>query len=335
MKNIRTIELQNFKLEKGKIQNVIALSYQIFGLAIGTAPIIVVNHSLTGSSNICGRNGWWKDLIGDNKTINTEAYTIIAFNIPGNGYNENPEDLIPNYRDFTIRDIATIFWDGLFKLKVNSLFAVIGGGLGGAIAWEMAVLQPKRIENLIPIATDWKATNRIIANVLIQDQLLNNSEDPLVDARYYAGLYFKNPEYVNQLFQRSNFDSDGMARIEKCVSYNNNCQISGYRLMNFIQKSNDLCRNRNDFNAIMKSIKTKIHIVGIDTHGMYSIEENQNTFTSLKKIDCNVYYHEMESNFGNEAYFKETQKIASFLQPIFNSKQISIRSKFNYHYVNA
>jgi homoserine O-acetyltransferase len=126
-----------------------------------------------------------------------------------------------------------------------------------------------------------------------------------------------------------------MATIEKYVSYNNNCQISGYRLMNFIQKSNDLCRNRNDFNAIMKSIKTKIHIVGIDTHGMYSIEENQNTFTSLKKIDCNVYYHEMESNFGNEAYLKETQKIASFLQPIFNSKQISIRSKFNYHYVNA
>jgi homoserine O-acetyltransferase len=335
MKNIRTIDLHQFNLERGKQQALISLSYQIFGLPIGTAPIIVVNHSLTGNSNVCGRNGWWKDIIGENKTINSEAYTIIAFNIPGNGYNENPDDLIPNYRDFTLRDIATLFWEGLFKLKVNSLFALIGGGLGGAIAWEMAVLQPKRIEHLIPIATNWKATNRIIATVLIQDQLLNNSEDPLVDARYYAGLYFKNPEYVNQLFNRSNLDSDAIETIEECVSKNNKYQISGYRLMNFIQKYNDLCRNRADFNSVMKSIKANIHIIGIDTNSIYSIDENQNTFVRLQKIGSNVNYHEMESNFGNDAYIKETKKIASYLQPIFNTKQISIRSKFNYHYMNA
>ncbi|MFM1753647.1 MAG: hypothetical protein RLZZ236_586 [Bacteroidota bacterium] len=215
------------------------------------------------------------------------------------------------------------------------MFALIGGGLGGAIAWEIAVLQPKRIEHLIPIATDWKATNRIIATVLLQDQLLNNSEDPLVDARYYAGLYFKNPEYVNQLFNRINLDSDAIKTIEDCVSKNNKYQISGYRLMNFIQKYNDVCRNRNTFDSVMKSIKATIHIVGIDTHGMYSINQNQNTFIRLQKIGSKVNYHEMESNFGNDAYVKETKKMASYLQPIFNTKQISIRSKFNYHYMNA
>jgi homoserine O-acetyltransferase len=215
------------------------------------------------------------------------------------------------------------------------LFALIGGGLGGAIAWEMAVLQPKRIENLIPISTDWKATNRIIATVLIQDQLLNNSEDPLVEARYYAGLYFKNPEFVNQLFSRNNLESDSIETIETCVSQNNQYQISGYRLMNFIQNYNDLCRNRNTFDSVMKSIKATIHIIGIDTNSMYSIDENQNTFVRLQKIGSNVYYNEMNSKFGNDAYEKETKKIASYLQPIFNSKQISIRSKFNYYYMNA
>lgn len=157
----------------------------------------------------------------------------------------------------------------------------------------------------------------------------------MVDARYYGGLYFKNPEYVNQLFNRINLDSDAIKTIEDCVSKNNKYQISGYRLMNFIQKYNDVCRNRNTFDSVMKSIKATIHIVGIDTHGMYSINQNQNTFIRLQKIGSKVNYHEMESNFGNDAYVKETKKMASYLQPIFNTKQISIHSKFNYHYMNA
>jgi homoserine O-acetyltransferase len=335
MKNIRTIDFQNFNLEKGKMQELISLSYQIVGQPIGSAPVIVVNHSLTGNSNICGRNGWWNGIIGEGKTIDTESYTIITFNIPGNGYNENPEDLIQNYRDFTIRDISTLFWEGLFNLKVNSLFAVIGGGLGGAIAWEMAVLQPKRIENLIPIATDWKTTDRIIANVLIQDQLLNNSEDAMVDARYYANLYFKNPVYVNQLFRRTNVETSSITAIEKCISNQNKCQISGYRLMNFIQKSNDLCRNRADFTSIIRSIHATIHLIGIDTDGIYSVDENRITFLKLRKFKTDVFYHEIESNFGQDAYLNETATIASFLQPIFKSKQISVRNKFSYNYMNT
>lgn len=335
MKNIRTIDLQNFTLEKGKQQEIISLSYQTVGQPIGTAPVIVVNHSLTGNSNVCGRNGWWNGIIGENKTIDPDNYTIITFNIPGNGYNENEEDLIANYRDFTIRDIATIFWEGLFTLKVNSLFAVIGGGLGGAIAWEMVALQPNRIENLIPIATDWKTTDRIIANVLIQDQLLNNSEDPMVDARYYANLYFKNPEYVNQLFKRTNLENSSISAIEKCVLSKNKCLISGYRLMNFIQKSNDLCRNRTDIKTVMSSIKATIHLIGIDTDGIYSVDENRTTFLKLRKIKSNVFYHEIESNFGQDAYLNESETIANFLQPIFKSKPISTRNKFNYNFMNT
>jgi len=135
--------------------------------------------------------------------IDTDYFTVIAFNIPGNGYDDNIENLIDNYRDFSVRDIARIFWEGLFYLKVKNVYAVIGGSLGGAIAWEMAALQPDKIDNLIPIATDWKATDWVIANVLIQDQILNHSDDPIVDARLHATLLYRTPEYVNQRFRRS------------------------------------------------------------------------------------------------------------------------------------
>ena len=45
---------------------------------------------------------------------------------------------------------------------------LIGGSLGGGIAWEMAVLNPTISQHLIPIATDWKGTDWLIANCQIQ-----------------------------------------------------------------------------------------------------------------------------------------------------------------------
>jgi homoserine acetyltransferase len=53
------------------------------------------------------------------------------------------------------------------------------GGSGGGIAWEILALEPKLAQNFIPIATDWKATDWLIANCYLQEQILNNSKDLL------------------------------------------------------------------------------------------------------------------------------------------------------------
>ena len=173
MGSLQKIELADFELVEGlKVE--LNLFYQVFGPLLGTAPVVLVNHALTGNSQVTGEKGWWNKLIGENKVIDTNVFTVISFNIPGNGFDGYPENLIENYKDFTTKHIAKLFWKGLDSLNVKELFAVIGGSLGGGIAWEMAFLHPKKIKHLIPIASDWKASDWLIANVLIQDQILNN-----------------------------------------------------------------------------------------------------------------------------------------------------------------
>ncbi len=65
--NLQHINIYNFKTESGVVIKKIPLSYQLFGKNIGTAPVVLVNHALTGNSNVAGKNGWWKELIGKNK----------------------------------------------------------------------------------------------------------------------------------------------------------------------------------------------------------------------------------------------------------------------------
>ena len=177
MNQLKYITLNNFISEKGIANDAITLSYQVFGKKLHTAPIVLINHALTGNSDVAGEHGWWVDLVGEGKVIDTEQYTILAFNIPGNGYDGF---VIENYKDFVARDIAQLFLIGLEKLHIKQLFAIVGGSLGGGIAWEMAVLNPKITEYLIPVATDWKSTDWLIANCQIQEQFLLNSTNPVL-----------------------------------------------------------------------------------------------------------------------------------------------------------
>ena len=55
----------------------------------------------------------------------------------------------------------------------------------------MIAQHPTKIQNLIPIATDWKATDWVIANVLIQDKILNNSASAIEAAIKSINANFK------------------------------------------------------------------------------------------------------------------------------------------------
>lgn len=328
---LEKIALYNFNLENGKQISNLPLFYQTFGQSIGSAPVIVVNHALTGNSNVTGENGWWNELIGENKTIDINHFTIIAFNIPGNGFDKNPENLISNYQDFTIRDIASIFWKGLFFLNVHQVFAAIGGSLGGAIAWEMAVLQPNKIQNLIPIATDWKATDWVVANVLIQDQILNNSENPIGDARLHAMLLYRTPQSINQRFKRA--QSNQVFHIENWLTNHgkklkNRFQLQSYKLMNHLLKTNDITRNRKDFLSVANEIKSAIHIISVDSDYFFIANENHETYHQLKMVKQNVFYNEIKSIHGHDAFLIEFNQLNEILEPIFNKQK-------QQNYVNA
>ena len=205
------IKIKNFTTETGASISELNLSYQVFGKELGTAPVVLINHALTGHSNVAGNEGWWVDIVGEEKAINTNTYTILSFNIPGNGFDGF---LIDTYKEFIARDVARIFLEGLSVLKIKTLFALIGGSLGGGIAWEMVILNTKITQHFLPIATDWKSTDWLIANCQIQEQFLVNSSNPVHDARMHAMLCYRTPASFKERFHRSKKDNSDVFDVE-------------------------------------------------------------------------------------------------------------------------
>nr|WP_299385003.1 bifunctional aspartate kinase/homoserine dehydrogenase I [Allomuricauda sp.] len=325
---LHTLKIENYTTLSGVTLN-LELSYQVFGKKLHSAPIALVNHALTGNSNVTGDNGWWSEIIGKEKCINTDTYTILAFNVPGNGYDGF---VVDNYKDFVAGDIARIFIDGLQQLHIERLFAIIGGSLGGGIAWEMAALQPTITEHLIPVASDWKSTDWLIANCQIQEQFLVNSKQPVHDARMHAMLCYRTPESFKERFKRSTNEELQVFNVESWLMHHGKklqerFQLSAYKLMNQLLKTIDITRDGEKPFQDLQNSETKIHIIGVNSDLFFTAVENKETFRHLAQANANVTYGEVQSLHGHDAFLIEFQQLENLLKPIFQKQAVKERIK--------
>ncbi|MCM4157774.1 alpha/beta fold hydrolase [Gramella sp. AN32] len=320
---LQELTIENFENSAGTKQD-IQLSFQFFGRGPGEAPIILVNHALTGNSLVTGNDGWWKELIGKNKCIDIDQYCILAFNIPGNGFKGHEDQFFENYKEFTLTDIAKIQAVALEKLEIEKLFAIIGGSIGGALAWELAVLKPEIAENIIPIAADYKATDWLLANCRIQDHILNNSSNPVHDARMHAMTFYRTPQSLAQKFEGKRNEENRSYEVENWLLHHgeklkNRFTLPSYKLMNHLLTTIDISHGSGNHLEAAQNIKGDIHIVTVNSDLFFLAEENWNTYVELSLLKNNISIHEIKSIHGHDAFLIETDQLNQFLKPIFGT----------------
>ena len=242
MDQLNEIKIIDFITESREAIPSINLTYQLFGKQLGDAPVILINHALTGNSNLTGKNGWWKEVVGEDRAINTKKFSIISFNIPGNGFCSN-DFYHPD--KFHLGDIANLFILALEHLKIKKLHSIIGGSIGGCLTWEIAAKKPSIAKFIIPIASDWKARDWMIANTYLQDRILNNSKNPVQDARIHAMTFYRSPKSLNNRFGRSFNQSKGIYNVESWLDHhgtklNERFNLESYKMMNQLLRSTDI-----------------------------------------------------------------------------------------------
>ena len=313
--SLQHIKLKNHHLISGKVLD-IDLSYQLFGKDLHTAPIILVNHALTGNSNVAGENGWWNSLIGEHQIIDTNTFSIICFNIPGNGFDEN---LLENSQDFTPKDIAKIFLEGLALLKISKLHTLIGGSLGGAIGWEMLAISSDLAENFIPIACDYRTTDWLHAQCLVQQFLLNHDDQPLQKARIHAMLCYRTPESINERFKNEIHSEKKILKSHDWLNFHGE-RLSERFTLNAYRLMNHLLMFINADETQLKEIKSNIHFIAVDSDLFFPAFEMHRCRDSLMREKPNTFYHEIKSIHGHDAFLMEYDQLNQILNTILHEK---------------
>ncbi len=322
---LQEITISGFTNSAGTLQN-ISFTYQIFGRELGEAPIVLINHSLTGNSQITGKTGWWNTIVGEGKSIDPRNYTILALDMPGNGFDGKPSNLLHNYREFTLLDIAKIQSLALKKLQITEIFAGIGGSIGGALVWELAVLEPGLIQNVIPIAADYKTTQWVKALCKVQDQILNNSAEPVKDARMHAMTFYRSPQSLSAKFSPTPNQNLDSWDVEDWLEHHGTkleerFELAAYKLKNHLLTTIDISNGSGDYINSAAKIEGTIHIITVNSDGFFLADENWETYVNLSLIKENINIYEIKSIHGHDAFLIENAQLSGFLKPILNSNK--------------
>lgn len=157
------VNIGSLRLESGIMLENVQLAYErIIGRP--DAQTVLVCHALTESHETVGTDknpGWWSGLIGRGKSIDTNQFSVISFNVLGGcDGSTGPLSINPStgepydsrFPEITIRDMVHAERKALTVLGVERLRAVIGASLGGMRVLEWGILYAEDMDVLVPIA---------------------------------------------------------------------------------------------------------------------------------------------------------------------------------------
>jgi homoserine O-acetyltransferase len=162
-------------LQSGAVLKDYNLVYETYGrLNADRSNAVLVCHALNASHHVAGLHadeqgqpmaksqGWWDNLIGPGKPLDTDKFFVIGINNPGSCFGStgpmhtNPDTGKLYGADFpvvTVEDWVNAQARVLDRLGIDQLAAVLGGSLGGMQALSWTLQHPQRVKHCVAVAT--------------------------------------------------------------------------------------------------------------------------------------------------------------------------------------
>jgi homoserine O-acetyltransferase len=193
-----------FAVESGAVLWDVTIAYETWGtLNADASNAVLICHAWTGDSHAAGRAGrghdapgWWDDMIGPGKFIDTNRWFVVCTNVLGGCQGStgpaspHPDDGRPYGSRFpviTIRDMVRAQARLMPHLGVRTWASIIGGSMGGMQVLEWAIMYPNRVRSLVPIASCMQASAQQIAWGVIGRRAIR------LDPNWRGGDYYDAP----------------------------------------------------------------------------------------------------------------------------------------------
>jgi len=341
-------------LDSGEKLGPITLVYETYGrLNHDKSNAILVEHALSGDAHAAGYHqgekspGWWDDMIGPSKGLDTDKYFVICSNVIGGCKGSTgPSSTDPktgkpyavSFPSITIKDMVEAQRILIDHLRIKKLLSVVGGSMGGMQALQWVVTYPDRIRSAIPIATTLKHAPQQIAFDEVGRQAI------MADVNWREGEYYGHQPparglavarmvgHITYMSDASMAEKFGRQQksTERPSKFGADFEVEGYlryRGDNFVKRFDansylyitkamdrfDLLSSKR-LSEVFRGVKAKILVIAFKSDWLYPTYQSQEIVKACKLSGVDATFCEVNSTYGHDAFLLEVEEETHLLK---------------------
>ncbi|MEE8327894.1 MAG: homoserine O-acetyltransferase [Nitrosomonadaceae bacterium] len=350
-------------LKSGAVLDSYELVYETYGeLNEDKSNAVLICHALSSNHHVAGyyaddpKNiGWWNNMIGPGKAIDTRKFFVVGVNNLGGCHGStgpasiNTETGKLYGADFpmvTVQDWAATQVQLADYLGIKQFAAIAGGSLGGMQALQWTLDFPDRVRHALVIAAAAKLTAQNIAFNDVARQAIITDPDfhggdyyshntvprrGLRLARMLGHITYLSDHSMAERFGRElrngplGFGFDVEFEIESYLRYQGDkfadqFDANTYLLMT---KALDYFDPAHDFNGNLREAfsvaKSDFLVLSFTTDWRFSPERSHAIVKALLDNELNVSYAEITSSYGHDSFLMEDRYYHELVKAYMNN----------------
>jgi homoserine O-acetyltransferase len=307
------------------------------------------------SSEVDPSSGWWEQMVGESKPLDTTKYFVICINSLGSCFGSTgPTSINPetgdryrlNFPVLTIEDIARSGHEVVKALGLDRLHAVVGASMGGMTSIAYAILFPEYADSLVSISGSARAAPFAISLRSLQREIIQSDpiwndgnydvkEEPVLGmrlARKLGMLTYRSAAELEQRFgrelipeERQTGESFGLdfevesyleAHATKFIgTFDANCYLYLSRAMDLFDVADHGGSVKHGLDRVGAS---RALVIGVETDLLFPISHQKCIADGLENGKRDVTFHSLESIQGHDAFLVDMDRFRPILCDFFN-----------------
>ncbi|HET9161677.1 MAG TPA: homoserine O-acetyltransferase [Caulobacteraceae bacterium] len=334
------------RLDSGAKLKGLEIAYKTYGnLNPEKSNAVLICHALTLDQYVAsdhpttGKPGWWIQVVGPGKLIDTDRYFVICSNVVGGCMGSTgPSSIDPTtgkpygltFPVITIGDMVRAQAMLIEALGVSTLFAVVGGSMGGMQVLQWAADYPERLFSAICIASAAKHSAQNIAFHEVGRQAImadpdwkggdyaahkTRPEKGLAVARMAAHITYLSEAALQRKFGRElqrdglswGFDADFQVESylrHQGVSFVDRFDANAYLYITRAMDYFDLPARYGGVLAegLRKARDVRFCVLSFTSDWLYPTPESRIIVRALNAAGCKASFLEIKSDKGHDAF---------------------------------
>lgn len=325
---------------------------------------VFILHALTGDAHAAGyhagaaRPGWWDNLIGPGKPLDTDRFFVICANLLGGCQGTTgPSSINPAtgspfglaFPQLTVADLVEVHRALLRHLGISRLLAALGGSLGGMQALQWGLSYPEEVANGVVVAASSRLTAQNIAfsavarraimtdpNFLGGDYVSQetNPDVGLAIARMMAHITYLSEDALTEKFGREPHPDNrepGFGidfAVESYLDHQGQVFLGRFDALSYLY----LSRVMDYFDpfstpassASVTQAPVKWLVMSFDTDWRFGTEHSRRIVRRLELAEQPVTFREIQSPWGHDSFLLEVPSYHATLRAFLDRALVEV-----------